>query len=383
MRMRGGLIVYVTSHGFGHLNRSAAVINQMASEIPVTIRCDRNLFAHWRERLRRPAELTEYVSDAGAINPPGNSAATDGPATLERASQVHLKAAGLIAEEVAWLRNTGAAAVLCDAPPLPLLAAKEAGIAGFLLANFTWTEIYAPHAKRLGTDARDLVAEIRTEYRSAVEVFRAQPGLKLADFDVHKITDVGMVVTPGRDRRPELDRLLGLNPSDKLVYFYVGRYGQSNLGWQRLEGLKAHGTHFVGFHPAPSGKVSNLHVVPAREWTGADLAASSDVIVAKAGYGTVCEAMVAGTPMIYPPRTGFAEHRALDRALKTWGGGVPASVREFSELRIERHLEKAFALRPGRPPFPADGAARIATRLTLACEAVRMQIKLFPEPSKP
>ena len=73
--------------------------------------------------------------------------------------------------------------------------------------------------------------------------------------------------------------------------------------------------------------------------------------------------MVARTPFIYPPRTGFAEHRALDRALRAWGGGLPASARDFADLRLERHLERAFALRPGPPPFPADGASRVAGHL--------------------
>ena len=86
----------------------------------------------------------------------------------------------------------------------------------------------------------------------------------------------------------------------------------------------------MGFHPAPVGPMPNMHVVPALDWTGADLAASADAMVAKAGYGTACEAMVAGTPMIYPPRAGFAEHRALDRALRSWGGGVPASARALA-----------------------------------------------------
>ena len=373
MRSQSGLVVYVTSHGFGHLNRSAAVINRMPSGVPVKIRCHRSLFDHWRERLRRPAELSESESDAGAVNPAGDSAATDGAATLQRASEIHTKAARNIEEEAEWLRNIGAAAVLSDSPPLPLVAAKKARIPGFLLANFTWTEIYTPHAKLLGGASLTLVAEMRRAYRSAAHVFRAEPALKLADFDRDKITDVGMVVTPGHDRKIELRHRFGLAAGDKLVYFYVGRYGQSNLGWEHLESLGAKGVHFVGFHQAPSGHLPNLHIVPAEEWTGGDLAASADAIVAKAGYGTACEAMVAGTPMIYPPRTGFAEHRALDRALRAWGGGLPASSREFAELRIERQLEKAFALKPGPPPFPADGAARIAERLTQTCEASPMR----------
>ncbi len=81
--------------------------------------------------------------------------------------------------------------------------------------------------------------------------------------------------------------------------------------------------------------------------------------------------MVAGTPILYPPRTGFAEYRALDRALRAWGGGVPLSARDFAGLNLERALEHAFALDPGPPPFPADGAARVAERLAQTCLAGR------------
>ena len=81
-RAEGMLVVYVTSHGFGHLNRTAAVLNRVPEDVPVTIRSHRNLFEHWHERLKRPADLEHYVSDAGAVNPPGDSAATDPVATL-------------------------------------------------------------------------------------------------------------------------------------------------------------------------------------------------------------------------------------------------------------------------------------------------------------
>lgn len=363
----GGLVVYVTSHGFGHLNRTVSVINCVSPAIPITIRCHPDLFGHWRERLRRPAALEAHVSDAGAVNPPGDSAATDGPATLDLAARVHAEAREKIEEEADRLRDLRASAVLCDAPPLPLVAARRAGASAFLLANFTWSQIYAPHAKKIGAPARALVAEIRGAYRHATGVFRAEPALKLTEFGRGTVFDVGMVLTPGRDRRAELRERIGLEPGHKLVYFYIGRYGQSDLGWHRLESLGARGIHFVGFHPAPVGGLPNLHVVRAKDWTGADLAASSDAMVVKAGYGTACESMAAGTPMIYPPRTGFAEHRALDRTLRAWGGGVPASARAFAEFRIGRLLDRAFALKPAKPPFSPDGASRVAERLTAMC----------------
>ncbi len=361
----GGVAAYVTSHGFGHLNRSVAVINKIPRTIPVVIRCDPSLFDHWRERLSRPSDLEPHVSDVGALNPPGDSASTDGPGTLALAAEVHARAMKEVDAEAAKLVDEGTAVVLCDATPVPLVAAFRAKIPGFLLANFTWAEIYAPHAAKLGTEAaHDTVEAVRSAYRHASRVLRAEPALGMDG--IAPIIEIGMVVTPGVDRRVELRGTLGLRPSDKVIYFYIGRYGQANLGWERL--AKLEGVHFVGFHPAPSGSLVNLHVVDATSWNGADLAASADAIVAKAGYGTVCEAMAARTPLIYPPRTGFAEHGALDRALKRWGGGFPVSSRDFREFRVERPLEQAFAARPGPAPFPIDGADRVVATLIEAIE---------------
>ena len=65
--------------------------------------------------------------------------------------------------------------------------------------------------------------------------------------------------------------------------------------------------------------------------------------------------------MIYPPRRGFAEFRSLDRALRTWGGGIPLSSRDFRAMRLETraeigHFDSALVLRrfpsmalPGSP----------------------------------
>ena len=301
------LAFFVTSHGFGHMNRSVAVINQVPADLPVIIRSHPNLFPNWRERLVRPAELVPHVSDSGAVNPPGNSTATDGPASLALAAKVHAEAVRRIDEDAQWLRDHRVAAILCDAPAVPLLAARQAAIPGFLLANFTWADIYAPYARAAGDQSVRLVAELRHAYRQATAVFRTEPALRMSWLP--RQISVGMVANPGRDRRQELRRVLGLSGRERLVYFYVGRYGQDDLDWDRFRAYAKQGIHFVGYHPAPVGPLENLHLMLAEEWCGSDLISSSDALVAKAGYGTACEAMACGTPMIYPPRKGFAEFR--------------------------------------------------------------------------
>ena len=363
---RSGLAIYVTSHGFGHLNRMTAVVNRIPRSIRVSIRSHPNLFDHWRARVTRPLDLEAHVSDVGVVSPPGESSATDGPATLELAARVHAEAMARLDDEVDRLREWGAAAVLCDSPAVPLVAARRAGVPGFLMANFTWADIYAPYARTLGGEAIRLVAELRRAYRHAAGLFRIEPALRMAWLGpaVH----VGMVVNHGRNRRGELVRQLGLTRRERLVYFYVGRYGQSDLGWSRLERLARRGIHFVSYDPAPVGRLENLHVVPSpAAWPGGDLIASCDAVVAKAGYGTACEAMASGTPMIYPPRRGFAEFRPLDRTLRAWRGGLPVSSRDFLALRLDRALERALQIDPGPPPLASDGASRIARYLTQLC----------------
>ncbi len=361
----GGLAVYVTSHGFGHLNRTSAVLNEVPADVPITIKSHQTLFAHWRERLRRPADLEAFVCDAGAVNPPGDSAATDGPATLALAARVHDEALLRLDDEVERLARQEPAAVLCDAPALPLLAARRASIPGFLMSNFTWADIYAPYARQAGGDALEFVRRLRATYRNATATFRVEPSMRMSWLS--PIWNAGMVVSQVRDRRVELRRLLGLNKSIKVVYLYVGRYGQSDLDWPRLGRQEARGVHFVTYPPLPDGAPANLHAISSPDWPGGDLIASCDIVFAKAGYGTACEALARRTPLIYPPRHGFAEHRSLDRCLRDWGGGVPISSREFRALNLDRALDRALAIEVGPPPYRTDGAKRIARFLTAVC----------------
>ena len=229
----GPLAVYVTSHGFGHLNRTVAVLNQVPVDVPMVIRSPSRPVPHWRERLMRPADFEPHVSDAGAVNPPEDSGATDAAATLERAARVHAEAMTRLDDDVDSLRDADAGAVLCDAPPLPLTAARRAGVPGYLLCNFTWYDIYAALCAVGGTRGEAPGRRVsRTPIARPRASFDASQRCKMSWLPNQ--IDVGLVANPGRDRSRELRKLLGLGTTEKLVYFYIGRYGQDDLDWDRL-----------------------------------------------------------------------------------------------------------------------------------------------------
>jgi len=360
------IVYYVTSHGFGHLNRAAAVVAALPRQTRVVVKTHQNQFAAWRQSAARPCELIEGVFDCGTVHPPGESSLVDRLASLDAYERIHTAAAARLEAEVDFLRRGRFDAVVSDIAPLPLRAARSAGIPGILVANFTWQQIYEPYARRLSARHRPMVREMEQEYREASLVLQAQPSLALEGFD--RVRDVGLVARRGRPRGAELRAALGIPRSTRLVYMYVGRYGQHDMDWTNLARLG--GYHFVSYHAAGEAR-PNWHVLDPAAWPARDLAASVDVMVAKAGYGTATDAMIHRTPLVFPPRTGFAEHRVLAASLVRWGGGVPISTRDFKQLNLSRSLARATALRPPRPPWPSDGARRCADAIARCTHRAR------------
>ena len=232
----------------------------MSPEVPVTIRCHPNLWDHWRERLRRPATLESHVSDVGCSNPPGIARRSMAkPRSSRPPGCTRSNGAGRRGGGEAPRRGDGGRPVR-HPPACRSVAARRAGVPGFLLANFTWVDIYAPHARQSGRALR-LVTELRRAYRHADGAVRDRAALRMGDFA--PVIEFGMVVTPGTDRREELRKRarLGRDRKARLSLRRAVRPGQPGLG--RLAKLKGRGLHFVGFHPAPSGRLTNLHVVQA------------------------------------------------------------------------------------------------------------------------
>jgi hypothetical protein len=353
MARRYRIVYYVTSHGFGHLNRAVSVVESMPPNVSSVVKTDRDLFARWRESVRRRCELVEGVFDCGAVHPPGESSLVDAKATLARYNQVHAAAVDRLDREVAYLQDNAISAVVSDIAPLPLRAAKEAGIPGILVANFTWADIFASYGAPRSHAHRELLREMLQEYFQASLTLRAQPAME--SLVVGRMRDVGLVTRQGRNRQSELIRELGVPRDSRLVYIYVGRYGQADITWENLGSLSDF--QFVSYHPLEVC-CPHWHVLDPARWPPRDLAASVDVMVAKAGYGTVTDAIVNRTPLIYPPRFGFAEHRILAAGLRRWGSGIPVSTREFKGFRLHGALAHACGMQPKPAPWPVDGARR-------------------------
>ena len=304
----GGLAVFVTSHGFGHLNRAGGrpqpdppVDPDRDPHRPRPLRPLARAAAPARparapaRRLRRLQPARRQPHDRrprhdrprhrGPSRRPRRGSTTTSPASATRAT-----------------RPSSA-----TPPRRPLVAARRAGIPGYLLANFTWPDIYEEHARPLGREATRLVADLRAEIAPGDRHLprRAGPaadGDGPADRGRH-----GRHAGARPPRRASRPARPGVGRPARLLLHRPLRPGRARLGPARPAGGAGHPLRRVP-PGAGAARPTSTSSRPTT-WTGADLAASSDVAVAKAGYGTVCEAIVAGTPLIYPPRTGLRRAR--------------------------------------------------------------------------
>ena len=357
------IVAYITSHGFGHAVRACEALRGLAAEITLTLRTS---VPEWFLQSRmggRPFDYAPAEFDCGTLGP--DSRRIDVRQTLEAIEPILDANDARLEDEAEWLRRVGARLVVSDVPALPLAAARRAGIASILVANFTWSEIY-----RYLLEVESPPAALAGRLRATIERLDAQyaagdllliPGLEIPMRACRAQEKIGLIARRGTPRREALARALGLDPARPIYLVYLGREGLSDMRWERRARLG--GVQLVGYLVPPPA-VGIIHPLPESVMSHADAAASVDGVIAKAGYGICCECVATGTPLLYPPRPQFAEMTAVDRDMAAWGGGLAMPEGDFLNLEWRPDLERLAGLR--RPPEALDcsGGAACAAHFT-------------------
>ena len=349
------LCYYVTGHGFGHAIRTTQVLKALPPTVPFVVKttAPERLF---REEL--PGRTFEYVAaeyDCGCLQT--DSVSVLKRETLTRYAEIAQRNRAQRPDEIAWLKGHGVRCVVSDIPSFPLLAAREAGIPSAAIANFTWHDIYAEYAET-AADAV-LLAQMAEEYASATVALITPLNLPPTPKLFPTAEAVPLVARRGRPIRDVLISALDIPAGKQLALLYLGGWGLE-IDWAVLETL----TDWIFLLDRPLLKpIANARVFDPSVLRYADVAASVDAVVSKAGYGTVTECIANSVPLIYLPRHGFAEHEALVLGMRQWGGGVEISEAAFHAGDWQVALRAALTLRPDPNAFPIHGAEVIAHKL--------------------
>jgi hypothetical protein len=346
---------YVSDHGWGHAARATAIVRHLtrsASNVKVHVRTDAG-FELINQCLRSDrVQVTRRRNDFGVRYHPQRQLDVDQQGTHSELKRWVDSWDTYIQEEKRFCRSQEIDLIISDIPPQPFVVARELGIPSVGISSFEWHWVYE---SMFGPTPE--VASIREAYSLADLALLAAPNVPTDVFN--RTREIGLVTRAKSRCRDEVRRMLGVPETDLLVY--VG--GGASLGPLDLKGAAA------------AVALRNLRVlVPWNvSWPGAlgiprndpesqDCIGACDLVVCKAGYSTISEAISADVPMLL--FHNFIEGEWMTREVSRLGIGAQITALAFVEGEWASKLEAlgrwkvAYENLPGR--LRKDGAAQAA-----------------------
>lgn len=292
-------VFYISGHGLGHASRDIEVINTIAARCPDARFIIRTAAPPWL--FERTAHATIDVqpleADTGVVQI--DSLRLDEDETARQAAAFYRDFDRRVDAESAFLRQTRAAIVVGDIPPLAFSAAARAGVPSIAIGNFTWDWIYQGYPA-FDKAAPGVIDIVREAYGHTTRALRLPMH---GGFEpMASVTRDIPFIARRSDRDPkDTRRLLGASDGRPLVLASFGGYGVE-LPYDRV---------------AQSGRLTLIvpSQEPPRGLSYQDLIAAADVVVSKPGYGIVSECVANDTALLYTSRGHFVEYEVLTAAM--------------------------------------------------------------------
>ncbi|MDX8378570.1 MAG: hypothetical protein R8K48_00765 [Gallionella sp.] len=322
--MNPHLVVSISAHGYGHVAQTAPILNELHRLYPKVRLTVRTSVAPEQLRSRIHAPFTHRQSDGDIGMVMSSALEVDIKKSRAAYHTFHRNWADRVSEEARQLNELQADLVLSNVAYLPLAAAQQAGIPNIALCSLNWADIYTHYCDRptIGlaqTTDRLIASQIQSSYANADAFLRATPGMPMTgNKEGHpgltNLIPLAPIAAPGKNRREELDKHLGLKHEKLLLISMGGIAGRLPIeNWPRLKGVRLLvNARWKINHP----DVISIDALPM---CFTDLLASCDALLCKPGYGSFVEAASYGVPVIYVSRADWPESPALIAWLKEHG----------------------------------------------------------------
>ena len=372
---------YVSDHGYGHATRSIGLIREMAAagvdrlEIEVVNHHAHDLLTQGLAGLEGVRTI-DRATDIGFLCQPDRLAFDPGRTALAIFGWISGWKA-FVASEVDRLRARPPDLVISDVAPEPLLVAEKLGVPSVVASNFTWVDQYEPHVRP------DLIAPLRGSYALALRGYAY--ALRTALSGVRSAVPAGLVTREPRCERRETRSRLGVEEGQVLVHLGFGWSEDAVHAAEHIasgaavaEDVRLLVSSNLGDllrASSPAGIRERILTIAANDTEAHEAIAACDLVLAKAGYGTVSEAIAGRVPILAVPVVGSPESEVIARTVAQLGIGVsypgdaPWGVELFREA--SRMLDGLDRYKDAYRRLPAElapgAAARLArTLLTLA-----------------
>ena len=350
------LAIYLSAHGFGHIGQTAPVIDALVRRLPdvrLTILSAAPAFKI-AERFRVNHTLIHSETDVGMLQ--SNALEVDVRGSWIAYDAFHEAWTEKVGAEARRLEQLRPDLVFVNVPYLPLAAACQAGIPAVAMCSLDWAGIFAHYFASRGEAAERILKEMQTAYESAVCFLRPEPSMAMPHLGNTKA--IGPIAQVGRNCRDMLESRIGLGPDEQLVMASLGgmEFRPPIEAWPALEGLRL---------VVPGSWESRHPQTVAFEDLGIpfiDALASTDLLIAKPGYGSFVEAVCHGIPVLYVERTNWPEADDIIGWIRRYGLCARLNSADLKRGAIVAAVNDLL-LKPKAPPRAPTGADEAAEEI--------------------
>jgi hypothetical protein len=345
------LYVCVTAHGFGHLAQLSPIVTELVDRVPgLRVTLQSTVSSDFATECL-PAGFMHHQEAMDVGMPMDNPLDTRWPEAVKAYTRFCSRQDEYMQQQRQLLQQDMPDLVLANVPWLPLLAASELGIPAIGLSSLNWLDILreGPQGASLPSSVVDKLA---LGYQSAKYFIRPTPSMPMTWLE--NGVDVGPVARLGHAQPEQIKARLGLAKDCKLVIYQLGGI---KGGGAQAQIPEIPGVHWLLMNSLPGRK--DCSAISDLGLRFIDVLATSDVMLAKPGYGSVVEAACHGVPVLYVARHDWAEEPFLLDWLRQEQSCTEISREAFFTGNFIDELNYLLKL-PKPEPVPASGVAQAA-----------------------
>jgi len=295
---------YISDYGYGHATRSTAIIRELLkqNENVKIIICHSFALGFLQESFRHEHSVTfrEAATDVGYVLKE-NSLEPDAKLLNNNVSSYVSEFSLKLTQETHFMKEENVSLVISDISPLGIASAAALNVPSLGLSNFTWYTAYE------GLIEERLLTFLHEQYNQMTYHFslacsnEPHRGIEenqsfgfysreLDDYEVERI-------------RKEID------PTGKSQIIYFGLGMKVDIGtlselpiWQSPNCKFIVSSNVNVDHP-------NVYRIPKNAVETQHYVAAADLVLTKAGWATISEAVCAGVPLLITNRSSMKEDR--------------------------------------------------------------------------
>lgn len=317
------LCFYISDYGYGHASRDIAIIRELVKRykhLKIYVKTGKP-YDFVKRSLGDDITTIPCENDVGIILQKDNFL-VDVQQTKKLIENWANSWDVYIQEEIKFCKKNNIDIILSDIPPQPFVIGYELDIPTVAISNFTWYDIYYHLFGNL-----DEVKKIREFYELATIALILPFSDKMAEIFRNR-KRVGLVTRKVTVNRNELRKKYKIKDDEIVIYLGTGKSVSSfNLKnvIRKINDIIDDNVRILASSNVDLA-LEKIIKIPENETESQNYINMCDMVISKAGYGTISEAISSRIPMFLFKREGFIEDEIITNMVEKMGIGKTISV---------------------------------------------------------